>query len=149
MKKMADVRLLRSMAEVRSVQQRAAEMVAALAGAALQRATSEHQDAVAGLVSCYAGWEAAAQGPRLDLNGVNAWSAAISRGRNLVGEAEIRRQDAANEKSSTDRAWATARARAEVVDRLLKREIRELQRGREETAAGESADRAARNGVRT
>jgi hypothetical protein len=144
MSRLKDVRTLRKIAEVRSIQRQSAEAEVARAAAATRRVEAQRAARLARLESSEQGWAALLGAPTLNLSLAAAWSAEV-----LDGEAELGRADAnlalaRDEQSQRNGAWSQAIARADNADDMARNAARRASRRREEAALAELADRVSR-----
>jgi hypothetical protein len=137
-------RRMREIAEVRALQQAAAEAEAVRAAAGAREAKSRRDDGASRLSDEQDGWAASMDGHRFDPGVARAWSSGVRRREDELRELEGALGTASGEEERKASAWHAARARSEAAEEEAKRSARAASRWREEASLTEIADRAAR-----
>lgn len=136
--------MLAELADLRRVQQQAAEQAMARAEAALQQARREQSQAGDVLAGRLGDWSRVMSGPSIALDQARAWASAV-----LDAETQVRRKDEETASSEQDCSrrrsdWGFAAARLDVARTLERTARRGLQRRFDERQLADQADRSAR-----
>lgn len=133
---------LKAVAEIRALQNSAAELAALRAAGDARDAAAKREEAQAEVAALDAGWARSLDDPAL----ARAWFAAIGEGRLAERRAAEAEQAAAARLSEKRGAWQAATARADAASGQARSAARAVARRRDEARLGEIEDRAAGRG---